>query len=268
MSTARPIYNYYDNEHPSQVLPRLRQWVSRRVNHKDCACFYIGQTTNPEARFLKHQKKMSDSGVTPWDEMHVIYGNQSLGFVTEVENGLIRLAQSHEKWTDGGFNYAGARYDETAEYFVYVLVDHDSDPGYVNTTPDRHFMHVETNKATPRAQRDRSVLEAFKAALKDEATGRTAGAFYVGFTNSPDRRFREHQDEDRTVHADGFWDQMLVIYRTPSLDNALETESALITHGMRHYGQKCRNSAAGRLHEGRLPYSYVYYLEERENQPG
>ncbi len=263
MSDSKVKYNYFDNEHPSKVSRTLKDWVLARIERKDCLYFYIGQTCNPRDRFSAHQRRMKNDDVSLWDDMEVIYGNQSHGFVNDIENDLIGLCKGHKKWNARGFNYAGPRYEASTEFFVYVLVDHGSDGSYINKTPDDHFMYVETNKAAPKASRDGPVMTAFKDSLKENTTGRAAKAFYVGFTNDPQRRFREHQDEDRTTYADHPWEQMLVIYKTPSLDNALAVESELIALGQKNYRSKCKNAASGRVHEGRLPYAYVYYLEER-----
>ena len=57
---------------------------------------------------------------------------------------------------------------------------------------------------------------------------------------------------------------MLVLYQTSSLNRALEAEAMLFKHAIDTCGFiNVMTSSVRKLHDGRLPMSYVYLLEER-----
>lgn len=254
-------YDYYDNEHPQKVLAPLRALLTRRVNDKRCAYFYIGQTTNPKARFDQHQERMAAEGYSTWDWMQVVYGHRSLGFVTDVENALIEHLRQHPKFAEKGFNAAGSRYAGRQTYCVYVLIDSNQN-AYVNRVPDDHFCHQETNKRASKVEMETIIKDNFRLAIKEGDNNRTADWIYVGYTNDPNRRFREHQLEMNRHYEGNIWDQMLVLYQTPSLDKAILAESVLIEHATRYYGKHCLNTIEGRVRRDESTYYYVYFLEE------
>ena len=81
--------------------------------------------------------------------------------------------------------------------------------------------------------------------------------FYIGLTNNPRRRFREHLRKDEVA-----WDRMVVLYETSSAlkEGNFEEELILYYRESNSYSKKLKNKKNGR--QGRLCYPphYIYVL--------
>lgn len=282
MPEAKINWAYYDNLHPSYALEKLKRYIRDRqlLRPDTLEYWYVGQTDSPEDRLKQHQSDCAARRDPPWTDMFVVYGHRDIGFVTEVENGLIgylrsRAARQGEE--KRRLNAAGERYDGDRAFYVYVLVDdHPGRPSGAkqanrNAAPSfaAHHFFKESNKRSDAATRAQEVTKRFERAIQSDAAGpkRPVKYFYVGTTNMPARRYAEHQNKMTNEYGGDLWEQMRVIYQTPSLQNALDVETLLIDHALANYRDRTHNTERGRFaswHDrNEIPYFYVYYLEDR-----
>lgn len=256
-------YNYYDSAHPGYVLPQLKRFVSLRAQHPRCMHFYVGQTNDPRRRLGEHQRKWLNQDLSTWTNMTVIYAHWSSGFVSEVETALIEHARSVEnpKWADTGFNRQ--LHERPENYYVYVLVDENRQGVEERTRPDTRMLERQKLQTRSRDLRNAYLVEAFEEAIRDTVDGRPARYIYVGFTCNHGSRYAAHRASAIDKYGGTNWDRMIVLYRTGSLNSALEAESTLFAHALAQYPRNLLTSNVRTLDDGRLPESYVYLLEER-----
>jgi predicted GIY-YIG superfamily endonuclease len=273
-------WTYYDDEPPGKALPLLKKFIDRRqnVNPDQLNYWYVGQALDPEARLRQHQADCDQRKDSRWTDAYVIYGAQDIGSVTQVENGLIDYLQRRaaRRGEQGRLlNVAGARCAGDQQYHVYVLVDDHprSSSGAKRQRaaekPNWDHCYRQQAEAAGEAQRNRSVIQRFERAVLAEDGGRARAVryCYIGFTNDPRRRYREHQALMMKHFGGNVWEEMRVIYQTSCYQAALDAEAAVIAHAHTRGDLTVHNTLAGsRGAQNRaehFPYYYVYYLEDR-----
>lgn len=237
-------YNYFDNLHPSTAEGSIKRSLAQYISR--CDYVYVGRTNNPEQRFNAHQRNL-DPGIKKWDEMLVVYGTKSLGYSVQMENELIEFIQRGH-YDNVRWNTKGTQWNGPQEYAIYLLVDgHGERKPLPNNIPTLSDDQV-SGHYNPGLE---AVLQ-----KQTEMYVKNQKRFYIGLTNDPWRRFGEHQRE-WTIP----WDDMVVIYRTSSLDYAARAEAMLIEHFRNHPQNK--NNAGGMVSTDVNPYFYVYFLLDR-----
>ncbi|MEM7189590.1 MAG: hypothetical protein AAF439_08250 [Pseudomonadota bacterium] len=275
-------WTYYADQHPDHVLGDLKGYIRQRQN--DAAgtleYWYVGQTDNPDLRLAQHQSSCAGRSDAPWTDMFVIYGHTDLGYVTKVENELIEylnMRAGKRGEDDRVLNVKGAQYRGNQTFSVYILIDDNptSSSGAKQQSaarePSTNKSHcfAEGKKKVDTQTREKTVIAKFDAATKVDTGGYTRPAqyIYVGFTNDPARRYREHQGKMKKEFGGNVWQEMRVVYQTPSLNDALDVETLLIDHARKTFPGTVHNTERGRFAQQRdkdeQPYFYVYYMEDR-----
>ena len=235
-------WDYFDNEHPSYVERSLKSSLSRYAEY--CDFVYVGRTDSPERRLVEHQNAL-DPSWTIWDEMVVVYKHYSLGFVVQLENALIDFINK-ESYDNIRWNTKGTQWHGPQTFYIYLLLDADQRRKNPQSKPDYGSM---------RSGHVHEIRPALQKLLDQYAAQRSL--LYVGVSNDPERRYREHQSwwapNDR-------WDRMVVLYQTSSLNYALQAESQLI-HYMQQQGYDYENRHIPPLS---LPPFWLYFLLERK----
>lgn len=80
--------------------------------------------------------------------------------------------------------------------------------------------------------------------------------FYIGLTNRPEDRMREHRRDDGIL-----WDRMVVLYQTTSLKKEGDFEEDLILYyKSSKYSRKLTNDRNGRQGPTTAPPLYIYAI--------
>ena len=101
--------------HPSQVIDKLKKYISRTVNNDRVQCFYIGRTIDLERRAAQHER---DKGL--FDKMIALYITSSTRYIVQVEQDLIGFYYYHEKSiniTNGGPGMLNQDYHQ----YIYII---------------------------------------------------------------------------------------------------------------------------------------------------
>jgi predicted GIY-YIG superfamily endonuclease len=272
----RIAWNYYDDHPAGEAAQKLKGYIRNLQQAEPGALnfWYVGLARAPEIRLDQHVRN-AEAGVK-WSKMHVLYGAADLGSVVHVENELIKYMQGRadRRGEQAQFlNAAGGRLAGDQVYHVYVLIDdhpHSSSGAKalraIKKPTDRHCYDQASSKISA-TERDRTVRQRFDRAIIVGDGERPAKYCYVGLTNNPSRRLAEHQGKFRKDYDGDIWEEMRVIYRTKSFQNALDAEAAVIAHARGRGDVTVHNTTGGsygaqnRAEE--FPYYYVYYLEDR-----
>ncbi len=241
-------YEYFDSKHPSYVEESVRRSLGQYISR--CNYVYVGRTNNPESRFKAHQNNL-DPGVKNWDEMVVVYATRSLGFSVQMENALIEFIQ-RGKFQNVRWNEKGTQWRGPQDFTVYVLTD---STGQRKPKPNN-------NPLWPAGILTGHYDLALQQLLcqKLDYYTRNKKRCYVGMTNDPWRRFGEHQRD-----WDIGWDNLIVLYRTSSLDYAARAETKLIQYIKDKRNQsKFLNTGSGMMPADEEPYFYVYFLLDKK----
>jgi hypothetical protein len=105
-------------------------------------------------------------------------------------------------------------------------------------------------------QRGKTILDSLRQSI-GRYHGWNSGELYIGFTNNPCRRAKQHERNKPDTYED-----MIVLYETSSLSNVVDVERSLIDLAQSRYLVNSRTGGGGR--EGPGPY-YVYVLIPFQN---
>ena len=208
---------------PQSVMPNIRTALNRYATYSNY--IYVGRTSDTKKRFADHQRNLHQDD-KKWDIMIVVYETSSLHNVILIENMMIAHIKEGHRFAEPRWNEKGVQYDGPQLFYVYLLVDtgvlsnrsktYEPEPDYENCYEgglSGWYNPIEELKEII----DRHAKPVKKSGVKPYV--------YVGVTNSPSRRFPEHQALWRTNDR---WEKMIVLYETSFFSQADSVERTLI----------------------------------------
>lgn len=207
-------YNYYNGKSPSSINEGLLKTLSAYNQHHGYnGELYVGFTGNLEQRFERHK-------TAQWKKMVVVYRSWSMTSAVDVENRLIKYGQD----SDVGIELKNIKgVQDISKRYVYLLTDRREKYYDGPKSIDCDTWIEWENKCKTGPLDARLIVGVLKGKLsrcinKEEC-------IYIGMTNDPKRRWREHQRKRSRK-----WDQMHLLYSTTSLGNAKTLENILIKY--------------------------------------
>lgn len=214
----------YDHYYKGRA-PEVSQWLQSSIGqymrgHEHC---YIGRTMDPWRRFGEHCSRYKNDKLL---HMTLIYKTRSFASMVKVESEAIEYINGSTTYTGRVLNEVSGR-ALAEDFYLYGLVDDGTKKKSLSDTIEETKYLTEGKRASDRlGEIDTQVKRAFRGAAYT----------YVGFTEDPQTRFKQHQKVYVKSEA---WSKMVIFFKSKNLHDTLGCEGKLISMAKKHGKADC-----------------------------